>query len=111
MEIAHTIVNTLEEKKGEDILLLDIQQIAVFTDYFILCSGTSNRMLDALAEAVLEKVRVAHKKKGRIEGSPQDGWLVVDYGGIVVHLFAPDMRSFYRLEDLWSEGKILLRVQ
>jgi len=101
----------LEEKKGENILLLDIQTIASFTDYFIICTGTSDRMLDALAEAVIENVRKHHRRKGNTEGTSQEGWLVIDYGTIVVHLFAPDRRDYYRLEDLWGQGKILLRVQ
>jgi len=68
-------------------------------------------MLDALADTVLESMRMQHKKKGRKEGEARDGWLVVDYGDVVVHLFSPDQRTYYQLEDLWSEGKVLLRVQ
>ncbi|MFH1908390.1 MAG: ribosome silencing factor [Chloroflexota bacterium] len=104
-------MDALEERKAENIVLLDIQKIASFTDYFVICTATSDRMLAALADAVLEKVRQAHHHKGRLEGSPQDGWLVVDYGSIVVHLFAVDLRNYYRLEDLWNEGKVLLHVQ
>jgi ribosome-associated protein len=68
-------------------------------------------MLNALAEAVLESTRVQHKKKGRKEGEARDGWLVVDYGDVVVHLFSPDQRAYYQLEELWSEGKVLVRLQ
>jgi len=77
----------------------------------VLCNGTSDRMLDSLAKAVIEDMREQHKKKGRKEGEARDGWLVVDYGDVVVHLFSPDQRAYYRLEELWSEGKVLLRVQ
>ena len=91
--------------------MIDIKDIASFTDYFVICNGTSGRMLDALAKAVEEVIRQKHKKKGRIEGESRDGWLVVDFGDVVVHLFSPDQREYYRLEDLWQEGKILLRVQ
>ena len=111
MDITHTIINSLEEKKGEDILLLDIQKISSFTDYFVICTGTSDRMLDALAEAVTEAIRKKHQKKGRVEGSPQEGWTVIDYGDVVVHLFSPDQRDYYRLEELWNQGKVLLHVQ
>ena len=111
MELAHTIVDALEEKKGEDILLLDIKENASFTDYFIICTATSNRMLNALADAVLEKMRVEYKKKGRLEGKPETGWLVVDYGNIVVHLFDQNLRRYYKLEELWKDGKVLLRLQ
>ncbi|MBN2387111.1 MAG: ribosome silencing factor [Anaerolineales bacterium] len=105
------MVNALEDKKGEDILLLDIQELTSFTDYFVICTGTSNRMLQAMADGLIEKTRAEHKKKGRLEGQPDTGWIVVDYGDVVVHLFDPEMRGFYRLEELWREGKILLRLQ
>lgn len=91
--------------------MLDLKDIASFTDYFVLCNGTSDRMLDALADTVLESTRKEHKKKGRKEGEARDGWLVVDYGDVVVHLFSPDQRDYYQLEELWSEGKVLLRLQ
>ncbi len=91
--------------------MLDIQKIASFTDYFILCTGTSDRMLDALADATLESVRTSHLKKGRKQGEARDGWVVVDYGDVVVHLFSPDQRNYYNLEELWEDGKVLLRVQ
>ena len=101
----------MEERKGEDILLLDIGKVASFTSFFVICTGTSDRMLNALADAVIEKTRVDYKRKNRVEGSPDGGWLVLDYGSVVVHLFAPDVREYYGLEELWSEGKVLLRVQ
>jgi ribosome-associated protein len=91
--------------------LLDLKDIASFTDYFVVCNGTSDRMLDALAKTVVEEIRSQHKKKGRVEGEARDGWLVVDYGDVVVHLFSPDQRDYYQLEELWSEGKVLLRLQ
>jgi len=68
-------------------------------------------MLNALADAVNDKTRQQYEKKGRIEGSPNGGWLVMDYGSVVVHLFAPDVRDYYRLEELWNEGKVLLKLQ
>ena len=68
-------------------------------------------MLDALAKGVLESTRQDYKKKGRVEGRPGEGWLVMDFGDVVVHLFSPDMREYYDLEELWSDGKVLLRVQ
>jgi len=68
-------------------------------------------MLDALAKGVLESTKTDYKKKGRVEGRPGEGWLVMDFGDVVVHLFSPDMREYYDLEELWSDGKVLLRVQ
>lgn len=111
LELARALVAALEDKKGEDILLIDIKEIASFTDYFVLCTGTSDRMLDALADAVQKTTRGKRRRKGRIEGEARDGWLVVDFGDVVVHLFSPDQREYYRLEELWQDGKVLLRVQ
>jgi ribosome-associated protein len=104
-------VNSLEDTKGEDIVLLDLKGIASFTDYFVICTGTSDRMLDALANATLDDMRKKHKKKGKKQGNSRDGWVVVDYGDVIVHLFSPDQRDFYQLEELWSDGKVLLRLK
>lgn len=101
----------MENKKGEDILLLDIQGLAVFADYFVICSGTSDRMLQALADAAVDEVRSQYQLRARIEGEPGDGWMLVDFGDIILHLFSPDRRDYYRLEELWNEGKVLLRLQ
>ena len=90
---------------------MDIQKVSSISDYFIICTGTSNRMLDALVDGVIREVRETHKLKGHIEGNPECGWMVVDFGSILVHLFSPDQREFYRLEDLWKAGKIILNLQ
>lgn len=111
LELAHDIVDALEEKKGEDILLMDLQHITDFTDYFVLCTGTSDRMLDALADAVLDEIHKKHRKKGRREGESRDGWVLLDFGDVIVHLFAPKQRDYYRLEELWGAAKVLLRLQ
>ena len=109
--MAHDIVDSLEDKKGEDITLIDIKDVVSFTDYFVICTGTSDRMLDALANAVVEEIRDKHRKRGRKQGLARDGWMVVDYGDVVVHLFSPDQREFYQLEELWEDGKVLLKLQ
>ncbi len=91
--------------------MLDLKGLASFTDYFVLCTGTSDRMLDALADSVLETIRKKHHKRGRVEGEAREGWVVLDFGDVVVHLFSPDQRDYYRLEELWQEGKVLIHVQ
>lgn len=101
----------MEDKKGEDILLMDIVGIASFADYFIICNGTSDRMLESLADGVLETAKKNFGVNASIEGIPVDGWLVVDLGDVVVHLFSPDQRDYYDLEKLWDRGKVLVRLQ
>ncbi|MGB9585924.1 MAG: ribosome silencing factor [Anaerolineales bacterium] len=105
------MVDILESKKGEDILLLDLREIIPFADFFILCSGTSDRMLQALADAAVESVRNQYHLKGRIEGEGMDGWILVDFGDVILHVFSPERRNYYKLEELWSSGKILLHMQ
>ncbi|KPL77152.1 ribosome-associated protein IOJAP [Bellilinea caldifistulae] len=92
-------------------MLMDIQDIATFTDYFILCSGSSERMIESLADAVLENAKKEFQMIGKKEGYAQGGWVLVDLGDVIVHLFSPEQRDYYRLEELWSQGKILLRLQ
>jgi len=104
-------VRELEKKKGENILLMEIKDIAIFAEYFVICSGTSVRMLQALADDVIKKVRKEYHLRGRVEGKPQDGWVLVDFGDVILHLFSIERRDYYRLEELWSEGKVLLHLQ
>jgi ribosome-associated protein len=68
-------------------------------------------MLEALAEAVMDETKKHYKIGGHLEGHPHDGWMVIDYGDIVVHLFTEEQRNYYQLEDLWSTGKVLLHLQ
>lgn len=101
----------MEDKKAEHILLLDIHEITTFTDYFIICNGTSDRMLHALASTVRDFAKTEYGTPLSIEGEPRDGWLIVDMGDVIVHLFSPDQRDYYQLESLWDKGKRLLSLQ
>jgi ribosome-associated protein len=101
----------LEEKKGEEITILDISQVSSFSDYFILCNGTSDRMLQSLANIVLETAKRGFSLNGRVEGHPEYGWVLVDLGDVIVHLFSPDQRDYYQLEQLWSTGKVVLKLK
>ena len=111
MEQARELVTALEDKKAEDIILLDIHEVALFTDYFVICSGTSERMLRSLVKAANDAMGSKFHVKGRVMGSPSNGWIAVDYTDFVLHVFSPEQRDYYRLEELWSNGKILLKVK
>lgn len=111
MELAHVIVDSLEEKLGDDILLLDLRGQVDFADYFIICSGASERTLDALSDAAVRDVRTKLKVRGRIEGRAQDGWVLVDFGDVILHIFTANKRAYYQLEDLWKDGKVILHLQ
>lgn len=111
LKLAHSIVETLEDKKGEDILLLDLKEVAPVGDYFVICSGSSDRTITGLMDAVVEETRKKHRVKPRLEGRPAEGWLLADFGSVIVHVFSNAQRDFYRLEDLWADAKVLLHVQ
>lgn len=109
--MAKAVIEVLEGKKAEKLVLLDIHSISSIADYFIICNGTSDRMLQALADAVREFAKSEYGLSISIEGESQDGWLVVDMGDIVIHLFSSDQRNYYKLEQLWERGKRLLSLQ
>jgi ribosome-associated protein len=89
---------------------LDIHELCDFADYFVLCSGTSDRMLQALADEVQVRMRQDRQLHSRIEGLPEHGWILLDYGDVVLHLFSPDRRQYYRLEELWSKARVVLHL-
>jgi ribosome-associated protein len=112
IELAHILVDTILDKKGGNIILLDIRDEVIFTDYFLICNGENDRQLKALADGIADEA----KKEANIipwgtEGEPSSGWVLLDYGDLIVHLFSPEMRDFYNLEELWSNGHIVLRMQ
>ncbi len=96
---------------GEDIILLDIKDIASFTDYFVIANGTSDRMLDGLSNAVIRGIKTQYQKNAQSEGLARTGWVLIDYGDVVVHLMSPEQRDYYRIEDLWRDGKVILHLQ
>lgn len=111
LELARHIVTFLEDKKAEDIVLMDIHGLSDIADYFVICSTTSERMLQSLSDALSEHLKLQHAIPSRSEGLTGSGWTVLDVGPILVHLFSPDQRDYYRLEDLWHKGKVLVRLQ
>lgn len=91
--------------------MLDVIDVASFTDYFVFCTGTSDRMIHALAKEVREEVKKEYKIVSLPEGDSENGWVVLDLGDVVCHFFSPEQRDYYQLEELWSKGKVLLRLQ
>jgi len=89
---------------------LDIKEIASFTDYFVIVSGSSNRMLQSLSSGLVREVKTQYHKTAQPQGHSDGGWIVLDYGDVVVHLFSPQQRDYYRLEELWAEGSVVLRL-
>jgi ribosome-associated protein len=90
------------DKKADEVAVLDLRKGSAFTDYFVLASGTSQRQIVAIADAVQEAMRAEDLRPKHVEGYPRQEWILLDYSGFVVHIFTPRTRSFYDLERLWG---------
>lgn len=103
-DLSALVVAVLEEVKAQDIVKLDVRDMTTVTDYMIVASGTSNRHVRALAEAVAEKSRQAGHRAAGIEGEEGSEWVLLDLRDTLVHVMLPRVREFYNLEKLWSLG-------
>ena len=104
-ELAKVIANALEDKKGVDISILEVGKQTVLADYFVICTGTSNTHVKALAnEAEFKTGEQLGIKPTRIEGFSNNIWTLMDYGTVIVHIFTKEGREFYKLEKLWKEA-------
>jgi ribosome-associated protein len=104
-------VDLIIEKKGSDVTLLDIRPISMIADYFVICSGTSERQVQAIVEGVVDEIKAADIRPLHVEGVPSSGWVLMDYGSVIVHIFAPAVREYYQLEKLWSKAKTVVKIQ
>jgi len=112
LELARYIVDVVEDKKAEDIVLLDLRPDAIIADFFIICNGNSERQLKALADNVGQSVKERFNKLPySVEGTSDSGWVLMDYGDIVVHIFLEEKRRYYDLEGLWRSAHVLLSIQ
>src|SRR5581483_5702439 len=99
-------------KQASDIVVLDLRRISLLADYFVVCSGSSERQITAIVDAIIDSLRTTwHLRPLRQEGTPASGWVLLDYGDVVVHVFAPAERDYYQLEELWSHALPVVRVQ
>jgi ribosome-associated protein len=105
------VVELAEDKQAHEIVLLDIRSQSTIADYFVICSGDNDRQLRAIVEYIDEKVQQEFGLNPRREGSPETGWIVLDYADIVIHVFSPSQREYYRLERLWSKVPPVVVVQ
>ncbi len=95
----------LEDKKGEDIRILDISKVSIIADYFVIASGSNINQLLAMCDDVQEKLHKAGLELRQMEGNRSSSWILLDYGDIIIHLFSRDDRLFYDLERIWGDGK------
>jgi ribosome-associated protein len=98
------IAAVASDRKAIDIRVLDVRGIVGYTDFFVICSGNTERQTKAIHDAVLEELKHAGVQPRRVEGAREARWVLMDYLDAVVHIFTPDAREFYRLEQLWGEA-------
>ena len=110
LELARAIVEQIDEKMGVDILMLDLSEVSLIADYFVIATGESDRQLRAIAEGVQQGLKEQGMQRLSIEGAPGSGWVLLDYGAVVVHLFSPNQRRHYNLEELWSSARTVVRM-
>ncbi|MCC6313384.1 MAG: ribosome silencing factor [Thermomicrobiales bacterium] len=101
----------MSDSPATDTLVLDLQQMSPFTDYFVICSGENERQLRAIARTVGEGLAQDGVRPARSEGTAASGWMLLDYGDAIIHIFSIDQREFYRLEDLWADAQTVLAIQ
>jgi nicotinate-nucleotide adenylyltransferase len=111
LDLARRIVELAEDKKAADIVLLDLTGLTTLADAFVICSGGSERQLDAIADGIIEGMRPEKVRPIGREGTAASHWVLIDFGAVVVHVFTPPEREYYSLEKHWSEARTVLRVQ
>ena len=111
LRIAQRAVEIASDKQAANIILLDIRGVTEFADYFVLLSADNARQINALVEDITLELKSEGVLLGHREGTVQSGWVLLDYGGVLVHVFSPEEREYYRLEELWRDAVPLVHVQ
>ncbi|MFQ5860825.1 MAG: ribosome silencing factor [Dehalococcoidia bacterium] len=104
------MVELASEKQAADIVLLDIREVAYFADYFVIMNAESQRQMRALQEEVLKSLKGEGTRPHHVEGTAESGWLLLDFGDVIVHIFAPEQRAYYQLDQLWARATPVVRV-
>jgi len=110
-QLAKAIVDVASDKKAADIILLDIRDVTTIADYFVICNGNNTRQVQAIADAIDEELGKQGANVLHREGTAETGWLLLDFGDVIVHIFGVKEREYYRLERLWSEAKTVVYLQ
>lgn len=104
-KLAKLCASIAADKKAEDIVVLDLRKLSSFTDFFVICTGASEPQLKAIANEIEDRLKKEHKRRPlNTDGYPISQWVIADYGDVVVHIFHPEKRAVYRLEDLWNDA-------
>lgn len=93
-----------------DTVLLDVREICTFADYFVICSGESDRQVKAIVDAISQYMKKEHIKANHEEGTPESGWILLDFGDVIVHVFSSVERDYYQLDQFWEKAATKLRI-
>lgn len=109
-DLAHRIVGIASDKKAVDIVLLRTAELTTMADYFVICTGRSDRQVQAVSRGIVDDLRGDGLRPLGVEGMRSARWVLLDYGSVIVHVFTPDEREYYALERLWSAAPQVVRV-
>lgn len=104
------VVDAASDKKAEDILVLNVSEVTTIADLFVICSGRGERQVQAIADEIAEKAKAAGRQPIGIEGYEAGRWVLIDLGDVIAHVFVPEERQLYRLERLWGDAPVVLRI-
>lgn len=110
-ELARKAVDVASDLQASDILMLDLRPLNTFADYFVFMSAETSRQINAIEEDLHLKLKEAGTAPHHVEGSSDSGWVLMDYGDVVIHIFHQHVRDYYRLEHLWSNAREVVRIQ
>jgi ribosome-associated protein len=112
LRLARRIVDLGSDKQASDIVLLDIRGVSLIADYFVICTAGSERQASAILKDLSERLLEEFGRKPlHTEGTPDSGWVLLDFGDVIVHVFSPAQRAFYNLEQLWAAATPIVRLQ
>ena len=111
IEKAHLVVQIASDGHAFDIVMLDMTKVAYFTDIFVVMTVDSSRQMGALSQDIEDELKANKIKLHHKEGTPQSGWLLLDFSDLIVHIFRPESRSYYQIEDLWHSAAEVVRIQ
>lgn len=110
-DLARRLAQAASDARASDVVVLDIHELTIVADLFVICTGDNERLLRAIARDVVEAADKVGVDPRRTEGTAEAGWILIDFADVVVHIFGPAEREFYRLEEIWSEAQTLLVIQ
>ena len=105
------VVEAAGDKKAEDIVVMNVSEVTSIADLFVICSGRGERQVQAIADGIVERSKAGGRQPVGIEGYASGRWILIDLGDVIVHVFVPEERALYRLERLWGDAPVVLRIE